>query len=123
MTRERKNDQIRTTKEIVWARDGYRCQYRNIHGVQCCDTGPLTLAHRIGQGHAVSVQTKWNGEFCEDRDIRFIENRVMNHPLNLVTCCTNLNHNSSFNIGNNPGAVRDKIREIRKQLKKDGVVK
>lgn len=120
---ERKDDRIRLTKETVWARDGYRCQYRNERGFQCADTGPLMLAHRIGQGHAGSVQTKWNGEFKEDRDIRFIENHVMNHPLNLVTCCTNLSHNSSFNIGNNPGAVREKIHEIHKQLQQSGVIK
>ena len=120
---ERKDDRIKNTKEIVWSRDGYRCQYRNERGVQCCDNGPLTLAHRIGKGHTVSVQTKWNGEFNEDRDIRFIENRVMHHPLNLVTCCTDLNHNDSFNIGFNPGAVRERLYAIHEQLQQSGVIK
>lgn len=120
---ERKDDRIRRTKETVWARDGYRCQYRNGHGVQCCNTGPLTLAHRIGKGHAESVRTKWNGEFNEDRDSRFIDAHVMHHPLNLVTCCTNTDHNSSFNIGFQPVAVREKLYEIRENLKQTGVIK
>lgn len=122
MRDERLNDRIRQTKETVFTREGWRCQYRDKQGRQCGESC-TELAHEIGQGHAGWVVEKWNQMFNEKRHLTWIHEHVIHNPANMRASCSNKSHNSYFNIGFKPERVIEKLREIRAELKRTGVIK
>lgn len=122
MSEHRKHFEIDENRLAVFARDGWRCRHIDAHGNRCTASA-TEIAHGIGQGvHSVTAtRTTWNGEFNEARPYNWIEHNVIHNPLNVFASCKR--HNDYFNIGNNPGAVREKIHEIHEQLQQEGVVK
>ena len=94
----------------VIIRDFYTCQR--------CGKSPgingLQIAHRIKSGSGTMEYVKNYLFYCGDRwtkplTDKEITNKIIDHPLNLVTTCS-LAHNDSYNIFNNP-IERDKLLE------------
>lgn len=115
-----KQDRIDDTKLFIFMRDQWRCCHIDKHGRRCLQSAS-ECAHEIGQGHINGIITLWNQTYKEQRNYTWIEIHVIHNTLNMKSSCRA--HNSNFNIGFNPGAVRDKLNEIRAQLKKDGIIK
>lgn len=89
----RKDIEIMDIRLEIYNRDNYTCQYPdcNIKGFD-----NLQLAHRIGQGHNLSIENyfRWFKEINLTK--KFIE-IILNHKFNLVSSCAK--HNDYFNIG------------------------
>jgi hypothetical protein len=117
MSDTRKQDTIVQTRLTVFERDGWRCQFPG------CLNSSTECAHLIGQGHAQDVMDKWNQMFREQRNYRWIECNVIHSSANMRASCSNKAHNSHFNIGFNPEQIKEKLREIRAELKRTGVIK
>jgi len=115
--RERDKFKIDKTKQRIFERDHCKCQHPG-----CCESA-VELAHCVGQGeNQIGItKTMWNIEFKEQRNYRFIEVHVIHNDLNMSASCSR--HNSYFNIGNDPGKVLEKLKEIRKNLIQTGVIK
>lgn len=100
----RKQLDIGETRIRVYTRDFFHCQYPgcNISGYM-----NLQMAHNVskGKGNTSYVIGFWLREFGKDITINEAE-KILNHDMNLTTSCPN--HNSYFNIGNNP-VERDKL--------------
>lgn len=122
MSEHRKHFEVDEHRLAIFERDGWQCRHVDERGHRCTESA-TEIAHGIGQGiHAISItRTMWNGEYNEARPYNWIESHVIHHPLDVWASCRK--HNDSFNIGNNPGAVREKIHEIHEQLQRAGVVK
>jgi hypothetical protein len=114
VTTEKRKDAISRAKMRILDRDGWRCQYTN-----CCESA-TELAHCIsqGEGNVESVKMLWNELFDERRSSPWIRANVIHHDLNLKGSCRS--HNDSFNIGNNPAAVKDMLYEIYIALRTEG---
>ena len=99
--------EIAETREYIYARDYYKCQYPGCHVVGYDN---LQLAYRI-------AQTKTNRDYVQryifDKyGVRLTKTDAMallHHYDNLITSCAK--HNSTFNIGNVP-EERDRLIEI-----------
>jgi hypothetical protein len=122
MSEHRKHFDIDENRRAIFSRDGWQCRHVDDHGNRCPESA-TEIAHGIGQGiHAISItRTMWNGEFNEARQHKWIEHNVIHHPLDVWASCRK--HNDSFNIGNNPGAVRERLYAIHEQLQQEGVIK
>ena len=107
---------IDESRRAIFERDGWKCQFPG------CYAPATEIAHHIGQGerHIRATKLSWNGEYNESRNYNWIRQHVTHHPLNVSASCRK--HNDYFNIGNNPGAVRDKLAAIRDNLIEKGVI-
>jgi len=122
MSEHRKHFEIRENCMAILDRDHWMCRYIDAKGNHCRQSA-TEIAHGISQGESMTsiIRTQWNGEFNESRPYNWIQRNVIHNPLNVFSSCRK--HNDYFNIGNNPGAVRERLYAIREQLKKDGVIK
>lgn len=116
MKNEREHFEIMENCRAIHERDGWHCKYPG------CHYEDIQIAHHISKGdtYITSTLNRWNREYQEHRTYKWIKAHVINHPLNVVTSCAA--HNSRFNIGNSPGAVRDKLNEIREALERNGEI-
>lgn len=100
-----KSENIRIQRDYIYARDFYKCQYQGCHVIGYDN---LQMAHRIAQ---TKTNAKYICHFIYEniglvKSITWVTENVLHHRFNIVTSCPE--HNSSFNIGNNPGE-RDKL--------------
>lgn len=120
MSIEREYFEIDEHRREIFQRDGWRCQYPG------CHRSASQVAHGLGKGKysTNSVLIRWNGEYNEDRNYNWIKRHVINHNLNLFSCCDENGHNDFFNesIASNPEAAMDKLASIRDNLKSRGIV-
>jgi hypothetical protein len=115
MKNEREHFEIEENCRAIHDRDRWHCT------VPGCCNHDIQVAHRIQKYKVFGVLEIWNNTYNENRNYHWIKYNVIHHPLNVTTSCAF--HNSSFNIGNNPGAVREKLEEIRENLINTGVIK
>jgi hypothetical protein len=122
MSEHRKHFDIDENRLAVFDRDHWQCRHVDANGHRC-QSSATEIAHGISQGESMVsiVRTRWNGEFDESRPYNWIEHNVIHNGLNVFASCRK--HNDYFNIGNNPGAVRERLYAIREKLKQEGVVK
>lgn len=95
-------------REQVLIRDFYTCQR--------CEATPgpqhLQIAHRMANTvEALDMLEK----IFPDRSRRWLQDNILDHPLNLVTTCS-LSCNSSFNILKKPEVVAVVIDKIMSEL-------
>jgi len=94
----------RETRMKVIIRDMYSCQR--------CGKQPglngLQVAHRIHDGKETMAGLK---NRYPDKDKKWIQDNILDHPLNLVTTCS-LKCNSSYNIWFNDEAVEELLTAI-----------
>jgi len=108
----RKDLKIKETRDRVYYRDGFRCQYPECNRIGYMS---LEMAHRISKGkdNVNYVMNFWYKNFSQMISNKKAE-EILNHDLNLVSSCSK--HNSYFNIGNSP-VERDRLLfEIKKVL-------
>jgi len=122
MSEHRKHFDIDENRLAVFDRDHWQCRHVDANGHRC-QSSATEIAHGISQGESMIsiVRTRWNGEFDESRPYNWIEHNVIHNGLNVFASCRK--HNDYFNIGNNPGAVREKLKEIHEQLQHEGIIK
>jgi len=82
---------LKAVRESVLIRDMYTCQ--RCHRA----TGNMQIAHRIKDG---SGTIEWLQKKFTDKKKGWLQDNIVDHPLNLVTACS-LRCNDSFNIFNN----------------------
>lgn len=94
----KKSYQIQQTREIVYSRDMFECQYPG-----CAKAGysNIEMAHLVSKGLS---NIKYVKRFWIEKFNIYLTNKnagdILNHPLNLITSCRD--HNSYHNIGNQP---------------------
>jgi len=82
---------FRELKLRMFAECGYVCQYPG------CTKSPVYLAHNIAKSKP---------------NLKKYGKEIIYHPLNMRPVCEIPSHNDFFNIGNNPEAIKEKLKEI-----------
>lgn len=87
---------IAESKRRIFARDLYRCQYP---GCRVTGEGRIEVAHRIAksQSNAKEIRQFLRDEMGSDWTLAMVTEKIIHHPLNMVTSCRL--HNDNFNIG------------------------
>lgn len=88
---------LRDIKIQIFSRDNWHCQYPG------CDNPATCLAHRIAQSKA---------------NIRKYGKEIIHHPMNMISVCTDLRHNSYFNIGFKRNRADELAIDIRNEIAK-----
>lgn len=127
----RKSFEIEEARRRKFSAAGWRCEYVHPDGTRCTDNC-TELAHRIGKGeyNVIDVKEIWKRLYKLNWSLSEIRRYIIHNDLNTAASCRR--HNSYFNIGNNPGKVREllnkiyegwKIYEVRNRYEKLGTPK
>ena len=105
-----KSIEIDDTRQFVYARDFYRCQYKD-----CTVRGwdNLQMAHRIRKGRTDYVRNFWRDKWGIYISLKQAKD-ILNHPLNLITSCPL--HNQLFLIDNEPIESDELLEKIKETM-------